>query len=154
MVELTTPELCLQAEKVTGAIRYMNREGKVLLAERNRECRQIDNKPGVQPGARLYLDWQKGENLYGAGKEEQGGLSLRGGAHYISHAGGEELPLLLSDRCYGILMATSCPVICCDIPVYGSWLYAEGEKQLDFYFIGGKNQAVILRAYACLTGKL
>ena len=39
---------------------------------------------------------------------------------------GNELPLLLSDNGYGILVATNKPVICCDISVYGSYLCAGG----------------------------
>ena len=72
----------------------------------------------------------------------------------ISHDGGNELPLLLSDNGYGILVATNKPVICCDISVYGSYLCAEDEQQLDYYFIGGKKQVTIMNAYAYLCGRL
>ncbi|MDE5931245.1 MAG: AAA family ATPase, partial [Lachnospiraceae bacterium] len=41
-IELTTDELCLQIDKLTGAIRYMTRDQKLLLSERNKECRQIE----------------------------------------------------------------------------------------------------------------
>lgn len=154
-VELATDELCLRVDKATGAIRYLTREKKLLLAERSRECRQIETGIGGRNRAWLFVDWQKGETLYGLGTQENGGMNLRGTARYISHGEkAEELPFILSDQGYGILLATDGPAICCDISAYGSWLSAEGEAQLDYYFIAGKKQNTIMNAYAYLCGKL
>lgn len=158
-VDLMTDELFIQVDKGTGAIRYMTRDKKLLLAERSRECRQIENGIGGSVRTWLYLDWQKKENLYGMGAGDRAGLNLRGSARYISHAGvgksdSDELPFILSDQGYGIVVAAGGPAMCCDIPAYGSYLYAENEDQMDFYFITGKRQNTILNAYAYLCGKL
>ena len=134
VVEVTTDELCLRVDKTGGAITYMTRDKKPLLSERPRECRQIENGPG---GVRawLYLDWKKEESLQGI-RAGGTGVSLRRSARYISHGGkGKELPLLVSDRGYGILFPTDRPTICCDIPTYGSYLYTENVTQMDFYFL-------------------
>lgn len=154
LVELTTDELSLQVNKSTGAIRYMTRDKKLLLAERAKECRQMENTSGADYRTWLFLDYVKDEHLYSFGPENRSGLSLRGTARYISHAGADELPFLLSDKGYGILMAADCPLFCCDIPAYGSYLCAENVKQMDFYFIAGKKQDTILNAYAYLCGKM
>lgn len=154
-VELTTDELCLRVDKATGAIRYLTRDKKLLLAERSRECRQIEPGIGGRNRAWLYLDWQKGETLYGLGAQGNGGMKLRGTARYISHGeNAEDLPFVLSDQGYGLLVATDGPAICCDISTYGSWISAEKEAQLDYYFIAGKKQNTIMNAYAYLCGKL
>ena len=158
-VDLMTDELFVQVDKGTGAIRYMTRDKKLLLAERSRECRQIENGTGGGARTWLHLDWQKKENLYGMGAGDTAGLHLRGSARYISHAGTRgtdsgELPFILSDQGYGIVVAADSPIMCCDIPAYGSYLYAENEEQIDFYFITGKRQNTILNAYAYLCGKL
>lgn len=154
-VELTTDELCLRVDKATGAIRYLTRDKKLLLAERSRECRQIEPGIGSKGRAWLFLELQKGESLYGLGSMGSGGMNLRNTARYISHGErAEELPFLLSDQGYGILLATDGPAIWCDISAYGSWLSAEGENWLDYYFIVGKKQNTILNAYAYLCGKL
>lgn len=154
-VELTTEELCLRVDKATGAIQYLTRDKKLLLAERKAESRQIENGLGGKSKAWLFFDWQKGEMLYGLGTGGKEGIKLRGTARYISHGNGAgELPFLLSDKGYGILMATDSPVICCDIPTYGSYLHAENDVQMDYYFIAGKRQNTILNAYAYLCGKL
>lgn len=158
-VDLMTDELLVQADKATGAIRYMTRDKKLLLAERSRECRQLESNADGSFRTWLYLDWQKKENLYGMGAGDTAGLSLRGSARYISHAGtgqtdGGELPFVLSDQGYGIVVAADSPVMCCDIPAYGSYLCAGSEEQMDFYFITGKRQNTIMNAYAYLCGKL
>lgn len=155
MVELKTDELCIQADKNTGAIRYMTRDKMLLLAERSKECRQIDDSSPGKNKSWLFLDWQKDEKLYGMGTEDINGINLRNTARYISHGKNvNELPFILSDKGYGILMATNGQTICCDVPAYGSYLCAEGESQIDFYFVAGKHPKTIMNAYAYLCGKL
>ena len=164
IVELATDELLLQVEKSTGAVRYLTRDKKLLLAENRKECRLMEqghsvNAAGGNFRTWLFLDWAKEERLYSFG------LSLRGTARYISHgpnqakasengSSGIELPFLLSDKGYGILMGTVSAAFCCDIPAYGSYLYTENPQQMDVYFIAGKRQETILNAYAYLCGRL
>ena len=154
-VDLMTDELWLQVDKSTGAIRYMTRDKKLLLTERSRECRQLENKVDGKFKTWLYLDWQKKETVYGMGTAEASGMNLRGSARYISYGKDiGELPFILSDQGWGIVVAADSPVISCDIPAYGTYLHAESEEQMDFYFITGKRQNTIMNAYAYLCGKL
>ena len=154
-LEFLTDELCLQVDKASGAISYLTRDKKLLLAERNRECRVIETLPQKPTRTRLYLDLQKNENLYGLGANGQPGLNLKGTARYISHGKfSTELPLLLSDKGYGILVACEGASFLCDIPTYGTYLYTEKAVQMDYYFIVGRQPNTILSAYAYLCGKL
>ena len=165
MVELTTDELIVQADKSTGRLRYMTRDKKPLLAERNKDCRLLENGPGGLLRTWLFLEWAKEERLYGFGPAASGkpvsdkapagleGISLRGSAKYLSDGKRQEPPFLLSDKGYGIVLATEHAAFCCDIPAYGSYLYADYEKQQDFYFIAGKRQDTILNAYEYLCGR-
>ena len=150
MVEFSGTELCLQVDKASGAIRYLSGEKKPLLAERGKDCRLIEDS-GALVRSWLYLDRAKGEKLYAPGMNGEKGIALNGSARYISH-GGKELPLLLSENGYGMLIASRKPVISCDIPLYGSCLCAEGEQSLDFYFIAGKQQLTVMNACAYLCG--
>ena len=173
LVELLTDEVLLRVSKATGAVSYFTRDKKLLLSEREKESRQIEELAAGKSRIWLYLSWQKGENLYGMGDEGQSGLSLRGTARYISHSGFgkslsqdsspklpqdtaqtgfQRLPFLFSDKGYGILMATDHPAICCDIPAYGSYLYTENEAMMDYYFIAGKTQKEIVDKYERLCG--
>jgi len=147
LIELSTGEVTVQIEKASGAVRYLDAKGSCLLSERRQEGRQCDEK-----GSWLFLDLQKGEQLFAMGPSGQGALKLRGSARYIST--GDGLPFILSDKGYGILPVASGTVISCDIPAYGSYLYVEGREQQDYYFIAGKQQNNILNAYKFLCGNL
>ena len=154
-VDLMTDELFLQADKSTGAIRYMTRDKKLLLAERSKECRQLETRANGKMRTWLYLDWQKNENIYAMGAADVNGINIRKSARCISRGNGVgELPFLISDQGYGIVVAADSPVISCDIPAYGSYIHAENGEQMDFYFITGRRQAMIINAYAYLCGKL
>lgn len=148
IVEVATGEMLLRVEKQFGSIQYLDAAGKLLLSERKAESRQLDGNRNW-----LYLDFQKGEQLYARGQNNQSAVKLRGSARYISDGTGETLPFLLSDKCYGILPAASGICICCDVPAYGSYLYTETEQQ-DFYFIAGRQQQTILNAASYLLGLL
>ncbi len=160
MTELTTDELALQVDKSTGAIRYLyldedSGQKRLLLQERKRECRQLETASKGSFQTWLFLDFAREEHLYAFGPEGGGGIPLKGAARYISQGDGSTgFPLLLSDRGYGILMAAASPVFGCDIPAYGTYLHADSEKQLDFYFIAGRKKDTLLNAYAYLCGKL
>ncbi len=152
-VELTTPELCIQADKATGALRYLTKEKTLLLAENPKEPRLIESSvSGCK--SRLFPDWDKKEKLYAAGAAGKAGIGLEKTARYISHRDAEELPFLISDRGYGLLIASERPVIACTVPVYGSQLCMEEKEELDFYFIAGKRPDTLLNACAYLCGRL
>ncbi len=152
MVILSTEELILQAEKNTGAIRYLTRGKKLLLAERNRECRQAEAFPRGGAQYWLFLEYVKKEQIFALGPKDQQMLPLRQTARYISHE--EGLPFLFSDQGFGILTASENPVISCDLPSYGTYLHTEGEEQLDFYFIAGKTPDTLMNACRFLMGEL
>lgn len=153
-VDLFTDELFLQVDKSTGAISYMTRDKKLLVTERSKECRQIQTTPSGMKQCRLYLDWQKGENLYGINASDGSNLNLRGSARYISQERNtENLPFVLSDKGYGILVASDGPAFYCDISTYGSFLYNEDCTQMDHYFIAGRTANNLISAYSYLCGR-
>ena len=153
MLEFVTDDLYLQVDKATGSICYMTRDKKLLLEERKEECRQIDVTPRGMIRSWIYLKWQKGENIFGHRIADKLGTNLRGSARYISHGdNSEDLPLLISDKGYGLVIASDGPVFTCDIAAYGSYVYTENIKQMDFYFIAGKDKDTILSAYEFLRG--
>lgn len=152
IVELTTDELLLRVDKATGSICYLTRDRKLLLAERGRECRQLESAAAGKMKAWQFLELAKKEQLYGFCTEGEAGISLRDTARYLSRE--KCLPFLLSDKGYGILIAADGPIFSCDIPAYGSYFHMESTGQLDYYFIAGKKQDTILNACAYLCGKL
>lgn len=146
LLELVTNALYLQVDKATGTIYYMTREKKPLLAERSRECRILEKPTYGTPRARLYLDWAKNENLFAMGTGIRAALSLKGTAKYISH-GGKRLPMVVSDRGYGLVPAADGPTLCCTLPTYGSQICVEPAEALDYYFIQGDNPEAVIETY-------
>ena len=154
MLEILTGDMYLKVDKPTGSISFMTSKKKILTAERMKEGRIIDTPVQGMERSRFYLETQKGETWYALGAGTKAELKLTGNARYISHIGRvEKLPLIVSDKGYGILVASSEPVFCCDIPGYGTQLCAEYETQIDYYFIAGERTGDILVAYDYLTGK-
>ncbi len=151
-VDLLTDELCLLVDKNSGAIRFMTRDKKLLLAEKSTVSRQLEDNSLGKKKAWLYLEWAKGETVYGIDPVAEGDiltgepnmLKLRGTARYLSDG---TLPLLFSDKNYGLVFAAQSPVICCDIPAYGTYLYGENEIQMDYYFLAGKNRKELMNQY-------
>lgn len=158
VVELLTDDLCIQVDKNSGAIRYMTRDKKLLLAESSNISRQLESSIGGKMKIWLYPNWTKGETIYavnqGTGSrpdmEEKSLLKMRGTARYISSGDNRSLPFVFSDKNYGLIFAAESPVICCDIPAYGTYLYAENEVQMDYYFIAGRNRKEIMDNYMVL----
>lgn len=102
---------------------------------------------------RLHLSWQEDEVLYGLGQSPEGRVNLRGSTQYIHQANMKiAVPFLLSNKNYGLLLATGSPAIFQDTE-YGSYLQTEADVQMDFYFIHGTSYAEIIRNYRRLTGK-
>lgn len=152
MVELWTDDLCLQVDKLTGAIRYLNGEKKLLTAERTTECRIIEKAPGGNMSGWIYLDLPKVENVFAHRIADKFSNNLRGVARYISHDDNtDDLPILVSDKSYGFVLATSSPAYFCDIAVYGTYFCME-ETQIDYYFVAGDDKQDILTTYQWLIG--
>lgn len=151
-VELSTDEIFLKISKSTGAITYMNHSKTPLLAESAKECRQLEAFASGKQQTWTFFESNKKEQFYAVGNGTSNLLPLKGTARFISREG--ELPFLFSSLGYGLLIPSHNPVISCDLPTYGCYLHTEGEEQIDFYFIVGKNADTLSKAYAYLTGNL
>lgn len=102
---------------------------------------------------RLSLQFAKDESLFGLGQAEEGVWNLRGTTQYLHQANMKIAnPLLLSDKGYGILLSTQSPAIFNDTQ-YGSYLYAEADEYLDYYFMAGEKLDEVVDGFRRLTGK-
>ncbi len=101
---------------------------------------------------RLSLMFQPDEMLFGLGQAEEGVWNLRGTTQYLHQANLKiAIPMLISNKGYGILLSSHSPVIYEDTQ-YGSYIYSEADDYLDYYFMSGDMPQVI-KAYRRLTGK-
>ena len=146
LAELATEELKVQIDKRSGAIRFLDKNGRKLLTESRLLPRLIE--PGDPVRTWNYFDWPREENLYVKGILAEDRELVRSKARYISFGGKiMRMPLVVSEYGYGLGIAADETVMCCDVPVYGTYLYTEGTKQIDYYFLYGGNYERILRLY-------
>ena len=122
MVEMTTPGLLLEIDKGSGNIRFLTKDRKVLCEERKAECRLIEADKSWQ-----FFDWKK-EKISIPNRGNSLGFSMKGSARYIHGKEGEMLPMMISDRGYSVEVLNEGPVICCDIPTYGSYFQVAGTE--------------------------
>lgn len=139
-VGIATEMLAIKIEKKTGAVKFFTRSGKLLLAEREKEPRQIESEPKSQTW--VYFDWKKNEKLWARGMASAELLPMNMKAKYISYGKQNmRMPFLVSDNGYGIGIATRRNVMCCDIPMYGTYISVEDSEQIDYYFMYGGSAA-------------
>lgn len=146
LVEIATGKITVRIDKKTGALAFFDKKGKILLAEKAALPRQLES--GVMPQTWTYFDWQKSEKLSAKGILADDLERMNNKARYISFGGKKlRMPLLVSDCGYGIGVAAEKTVLCCAIPKYGPYLYTDGAKQIDYYFLYGGNYEATLELY-------
>lgn len=102
---------------------------------------------------RLYLAFEENERLYGLGQAEEGVWNLRHTTQYLHPANLKiPLPVLLSEKSWGIMLSTQSPAIFNDTQ-YGSYLYTEADSYLDYYFIAAKTPKEVTASIRRLTGR-
>ena len=132
-VEIILPKVCVRVEKKTGAISFLNSNGKLLLSEDTKLPRQIET--GLKNQTWTYFKWAKGENLKARGRENGQWLDLNNTAKYISFSSHtKESVSIMSGNGYQILLPTGPKVMCCTIPTYGPYLYTEKTAEIDYLF--------------------
>lgn len=108
---------------------------------------------GTAYHTKLKLRFEDGEALYGLGQHEEGYGSLRGKTVYCHQANRKiALPLLVSNKGYGLLIDTYSPYIFNDTD-FDSYIYTEADDEMDFYFIAGGSMENVIKEYRTLTGK-
>ena len=146
LVEIATGKLSVRIDKKTGAIQFLERGGRLLLAEKAALPRQVEEPPAGQTWT--YFDWGKKEKLWAKGLLAQDLDRIDQKARYISFGGKKlRMPLVVSELGYGIGIAAENTVMCCAIPMYGPYLYTEGSGQIDYYFFFGGSSEETLRLY-------
>ena len=135
-MEVKFGKLLLRIDKKNGGISFYTEKEMLLLSENPSLPRQIANAAKNQTWT--YFDWSKKEVLKARGAVDQQWLDLKTTAKYISFGAKSKRPACVkSNSGYQILVPGGRRVMCCTIPMYGSYLYTEGEAQIDYFFIGG-----------------
>ena len=146
LAELSTGKLMVQIDRRSGALRFFDKKGCRLLSEKTSLPRQIEI--GTPTRTWEYFDWSKNEKLSAKGILAEDLERLNSKARYISFGGKRlRMPLLVSEYGYGLGIAAEETAMCCNIPMYGTYLYTEGSGQIDYYFLFGGDYRGILDLY-------
>ena len=130
-IEILTDKVLVKVEKKTGALSFLTPQGKLLLAERGTEPRQVSPDQVWE-----FFAWKKEEALLAEGISEDRILQIGSLARYISF--GEKSgkpPRLASAGKYELVFPPRQKTLCCNIPMYGPYVSQEGTGIIDYYFV-------------------
>ncbi len=146
--EIATKKLVVCIEKKSGALTFLDKKGVVLFKESGKEPRQIEPELSKTWN---YFEWAKNEKLVAKGILDTDLQQVNGKARYISIGGKKKrMPLLLSQKGYGISVSAEHTVAFCGVGVYGQYICTDNEKQIDYYVLFGGSSQENLRLYKLL----
>ena len=132
-IEIRTDKLLLRIEKADGAIRFLNADRTLLLSENKKEPRLVENGESWS-----FFDFEKKEKIKSKGILATDLMDLSLKARYISFGGKPmRMPLILSDKGYGIGVAAEKTALFCNVSMYGQYVYTDVTDQIDYYFLYG-----------------
>ena len=142
-VLVETEKLRVMVEKKDGAVQFFTPDHKLVLSEKRDEPRMIDG--GM---TWTFFDWSGSEKLKAKGILSTEWLDLTARARYVSFGGKQaRMPLVVSNRGYGIAAAASRTALLCNVRTFGTYLHTAGDGQIDYYFILGKDRDEIIKQY-------
>ncbi len=142
-VLVETEKLRVMVEKKDGAVQFFTPDHKLVLSEKRDEPRMIDG--GM---TWTFFDWSGSEKLKAKGILSTEWLDLTAKARYVSFGGKQaRMPLVVSNRGYGIAAAASRTALLCNVRTFGTYLHTAGDGQIDYYFILGKDRDEIIKHY-------
>ncbi len=110
------------------------------------DVRQVVDRQAYH--TKLEFEWADGEALYGLGSHEEGMFNLRGQHQYLYQQNMKAVvPVLVSTRGYGVFVDCTSLMTFHD-DAFGSYLWADVDDELDYYFVLGPSSTDRRRA-AC-----
>lgn len=129
LVEITAGYAQIRVDKKTGALTFLNTQGKILLTERRREPRQLGEKKNWS-----FFEWKKDEALIAGGIGAPKPLKIGNSAAYFSYGRADDrYPGLASSKGYEMIFPAGNRVLCCNIGMYGTYISMEETDIIDYY---------------------
>lgn len=145
-VLVATEKVQVKVDKKDGAVQFFRADGTPLLSEKKDEPRMIEGGMTWE-----FFEWNASEKLKAKGILSTEWLDLTAKARYVSFGGKRvRMPLIVSNRGYGIAAAASKTALLCNVRTFGTYLHTAGDGQIDYYFILGKDREEIAEKYKVL----
>lgn len=129
LVEITAGYAQIRVDKKTGALTFLNTQGKILLTERSREPRQLGEKKNWS-----FFEWKKDEALIAGGIGAPKPLKIGNSAAYFSYGRADDrYPGLASSKGYEMIFPAGSRVLSCNIAMYGTYISMEETDIIDYY---------------------
>lgn len=125
---------------------------KTVDGERNfiKNLKEVEDHKALQ--GRLFFRFKDDEHIHGLGQAEEGIYDYRHHVQYLyQHNMRIPMPVLISDRGYGILFDSSSLMTFNDTE-NGSYIFFDTIPCLEYYFIAGDNIDEIISGIRYLTG--
>lgn len=149
VVELATAKIILHIEKKSGAVTFLAPDRKPLLSEKAAEPRLVDGGDAWN-----FFDFDKKEKLKSKGILSDDLMELSMKARYISFGGKQpRMPLVVSNKGYGIGVASFDTTLFCGIPSYGPYIRTWGNRT-DYFFLHAGSTEQNIRLYTALFSKI
>ncbi len=155
-VEIKTSAMLLQVNKADGTLRFMDRGGRLLLAEKNAPVFSL-HKEGADKGdyrisQTFTLD--KEEAIYGLGQLQSGRMSQRNQTKYLIQSNLEDVVTFFqSVKGYGVYWDNYSPTTFTD-NADGTTFDSEVGDFVDYYFMYGENADGVVAEMRELTGQV
>ena len=102
---------------------------------------------------KYYFKWLDDEGVYGLGQAEEGVYNYRHQNQYLyQHNMRIPMPALYSDRGYGFVFDCT-SLMTFEDDANGSYLYFDAIRQMEYYFVEGKEPDAFIDGIRFLTGK-
>ncbi|MGC3991293.1 MAG: glycoside hydrolase family 31 protein [Chthoniobacteraceae bacterium] len=157
-VSLTTAKVCVQVDKHTGQVRFLNRDGSTALSEARGPWLSSATvgaaKDTTIAGQQFVLDPK--EAIYGLGQHPEDGKMNYVGSHVKLQQQNTKIaiPMLISSKGYGVFWDN--PAVT-DVDVGGAdkgllaW-HSEAGFGVNYYFLQGAKPDEAIAGYRWLTG--
>lgn len=128
-IEILTERILVRVNKKSGEVAFLTPEGKLLLTERSKEPRQVEENCSW-----TFFAWGKNEALRAKPIPGQVPLKMGSSAKYISFGPESDMDAgLYSEQGYELSFPAGRKTLCCNIPMYGPYVSQEG-KNTEYYF--------------------
>lgn len=127
-LEISVEKLSVVVNKKNGAVFFKKPSGVIILKENENVSRQLCEDRSI-----VFFDWSKREQLY-ARRADKGAALVGMNAKYISFGPDcDVLPGISSDKGYEMYFAANKRTLCCNIPMYGSYICMEEPGFYEYY---------------------